>query len=826
MPALKRLQPVLALLLLAGSLLVGFASSAQAASTLNVCAACAYTTIQSAIDAAASGDTIDVAAGTYPEQLTDTTSLTLIGAGSGSTFIAPTSLATDGLGMASIVSIGGSAAVSTHISGFTVMGPLNGIDAGILVRDGATADIHDNAITDIHWTALPGAQSGFGIWVGRASRGTTGIATIANNVITGYQKGGIIVDNIGSSATITGNTVTGKGPTLDVGQNGIQISRGATATITGNVVSDNYYSAGGTVGILLFSPGAVTVGANVLNGNYIGLWTDTQSVIGSIDLDALSGSGNHRFAAADPTGWPTPTATYADAALTAAVSDGDGGDLVSEGGHVYVFDYSAFATVQAGIDGVAGGGTVGVAAGTYAENLAVGQSLTLTGDGHVPSITDPITVTAANVTVHGFALDSIVDAGISPVNAADNWWGSPVAAGVQNHITGDVDAAPWCTDSACATLSDNAGLTGLSVSGTSLAPGFDTSVTSYTADVGNGVTSVAVAGTANPGAAVATSGSANLSVGDNLVTITVTSADGSASIVYTVHVIRATAPSGGSGAAPCSAPVPNAAASAPGTPGQAGAVTVAAGPIASMPACGELTIAVAWPATALSTPVTVLVTPLGLASSLPGGGTTVPGAAAPVTGGFALGDAVVRLAITDGNGNAMASFAAPLAIHISAGPAGEAPAYSADGVTWVTIPRLSTPSLPVGQPDGYVVNADGSVDIFTRHGATYVGMLRVVVPHPAAAALVVHTTAHLVRTWRVLTITVHASRMTHVDLRLRKHGAMVGHWHRWLPAGGTTLRLWARGALRLPTGGFTLQVAANAGGQSKTAPPVHVPVTN
>jgi len=176
---------------------------------LNVCATGAtYTKIQDAlVDAASTGDTIEVCAGTFTEQLVVDKSVKLVGAGAGETTIAAPSTLT---GLQNIVTISGSG-VSVELTGFTISGPgpagdCAGMLAGVFVRGGAHADIHDNTITEMRNTPFDGCQKGFGVRVGIcaacSSDPTSGTATITNNTITEFQKTGIVVDNADSDAAI------------------------------------------------------------------------------------------------------------------------------------------------------------------------------------------------------------------------------------------------------------------------------------------------------------------------------------------------------------------------------------------------------------------------------------------------------------------------------------------------------------------------------------------------------------------------------------------------------------------------------------------------
>jgi len=79
----------IAMLLIVGML---FAAPAAQAATITVCASgCDHTTIQAAINAASSGDTISVSAGTYPESVTVNKSVTIVGASPTTTIIDPPS---------------------------------------------------------------------------------------------------------------------------------------------------------------------------------------------------------------------------------------------------------------------------------------------------------------------------------------------------------------------------------------------------------------------------------------------------------------------------------------------------------------------------------------------------------------------------------------------------------------------------------------------------------------------------------------------------------------------------------------------------------------
>ncbi|HEV8714492.1 MAG TPA: right-handed parallel beta-helix repeat-containing protein [Candidatus Binatia bacterium] len=140
---------------------------------------------------------------------------------------------------------------------------------GILF-DGAGGSITDNTVRDINQGAS-GCQEGNAIEVRNAPFDTTGadkLVTIQGNVISNYQKTGIVA-NGSVAAVITQNDITGVGPVDYIGQNGIQIGFGATAIVRENLATGNDYTPTSFVscGILLFKADGVQVSENFLAHN-------------------------------------------------------------------------------------------------------------------------------------------------------------------------------------------------------------------------------------------------------------------------------------------------------------------------------------------------------------------------------------------------------------------------------------------------------------------------------------------------------------------------------------------------------------------------------
>jgi parallel beta-helix repeat protein len=222
-----------------------------------------YTTIQAAVDAANSGDTISVAPGIYTEQVTVPVAkdnLTIVSQQLGAAeIVAPATLT----GAPDIVRISANAVTFEN---FTISGPSDGIEAGIRIDSGGSATVRNNLVTQIY-----GSIFGAGLGIGVLIKGGNG--TISDNTITQYEKAGIVADDASSSARIAGNLVVGVGPNDVIGQNGIEISNGARGSIVYNDVSQNIFSPQTYVatGILLSNAAPTTVVANAATQNDVGI---------------------------------------------------------------------------------------------------------------------------------------------------------------------------------------------------------------------------------------------------------------------------------------------------------------------------------------------------------------------------------------------------------------------------------------------------------------------------------------------------------------------------------------------------------------------------
>jgi parallel beta-helix repeat protein len=223
----------------------------------------AFDTIQKGIDGTASGGTVNVAAGTYDEQVVIDKSLTLQGAGD-ATVIQPSSAAKlttvlDGLfwyggtkNIAGIIVANVTDGSSVTIKNLKVDESLvttkpSGADylAGIFYREtGGTVDTVTVAGTGV-WS---GSDRAYGMYL---SAGTNTVSVeITGSTITNFDKNGIEVMGNTLTANINHNTITGRGSITDEVQNGVNVGRDAVATVNYNTISnlisqpETYWAAG------------------------------------------------------------------------------------------------------------------------------------------------------------------------------------------------------------------------------------------------------------------------------------------------------------------------------------------------------------------------------------------------------------------------------------------------------------------------------------------------------------------------------------------------------------------------------------------------------
>jgi parallel beta-helix repeat protein len=284
---------------------VEWLESRLAPATLTVGSHEQFANINAALAAANPGDTIKVDPGVYTQQVVigknahgvTLNNIKLLGTNQQS-IIAPTVNSQT----AALLEVTG--AKNVTIDGFTVTGPGNGtgsIGYGILVDGGGSATITNDHITNIRDNPISGDQNGVGIKVGGS---TTGTATISHDTIDNYQKGGIVVNGIGSSANVSNNVVQGSLNNTAIPSNGIQFGFGATGNITNNTVVDNIFTGAVTdgekpfegslplgyqgVGILLYQSGKVNVSGNNASGNDIGIYVFASAAGASIQNNTTS----------------------------------------------------------------------------------------------------------------------------------------------------------------------------------------------------------------------------------------------------------------------------------------------------------------------------------------------------------------------------------------------------------------------------------------------------------------------------------------------------------------------------------------------------------
>ena len=235
---LKRRKIVLIIFLL---LITSYFSRIRPAFSGTILVPTEYGTIQAAVDSAAPGDTIQVAAGTYYEHVAVNKSLTIVGEDPETTIV-------DGTANGTVFNLEGS---NIHIYGITIRnaGNYNAVGSE---KEIVTSDNH-KIMNNIIATSL------YGVYFSSSDHNT-----IANNTLVDNAFGAIFLASA-DSANITANTIVGAAY-------GVRALASLNNIIIGNTISQTSYA----IYLSASSTGNI-IRNNVLSGQIAGVYSNSDS---------------------------------------------------------------------------------------------------------------------------------------------------------------------------------------------------------------------------------------------------------------------------------------------------------------------------------------------------------------------------------------------------------------------------------------------------------------------------------------------------------------------------------------------------------------------
>ncbi len=195
-----------------------------------------YNFVQTAVEASSGGDYIEIAEGTYTEQVHITTdNLTLTGADIDNVVIKslaamPASFVTGSYNNYPIIFVDDAA---TTISTLTIDGDHQGdgnyrfVGLGIWNADCGADNIK---ILNVMNSTFSGMQHGVGVYSYNSTGGPYDIS-LSDILVDDFQKTAVAINGSGYTAELENITTIGEGPTSITAQNGIQVGSGVAATL-------------------------------------------------------------------------------------------------------------------------------------------------------------------------------------------------------------------------------------------------------------------------------------------------------------------------------------------------------------------------------------------------------------------------------------------------------------------------------------------------------------------------------------------------------------------------------------------------------------------